>query len=270
MKRAICLLLAALLLGALFAGCDLQNRKPSSDFIPETVPTEPTEPPETESEESTEETATAVMQVMVRELIIEEGTYTDRYNNRYTYKYHVPFIDAEASYAQICNREIDQVFGAEVKKQQSAMTDGSTLTVASVDYEYRLRGNILTLYVTMQYFEEEESKLAVYMLDRTTGEEIAGEELLKFLGIDKETFLALAEATVETYFEQTYGESRRTDQLRYNTAHDRTMREELFNVEMPMYIDKDDHLTIEATIYDLAGEPHVIPLVVETEQPAEE
>ena len=270
MKRAICLLLAALLLSALFAGCDLQNRRPSSDFIPETVPTEPTEPPETETEESTETTAAAVMQVVVRDLVVEDGTYTDRYNNQYTYKYHVPFIDAEADYAQGCNKDIDKVFGAEVRKQQNAMLDGSTLTVASVDYIYLLRGNILTLYLTMKDFEGEEIKRAVYMFDRTTGEEITGEGLLAFLGIDEETFLALAEQTVETYFEETYGESRLTDQLRYNTAHDRTMREELINVEMPMYIDENDQLTINATIYDLAGESHEVPLVVETEQPAEE
>ena len=270
MKKVICLLLALLLSAALFVGCDLQNRRPSSDFIPVTEPTESTAPPETVTEEPTVESTAAVMQVVVRDAGTPiEGAYTDRYGNNYKYKYHVPYIDAEAEYAQGCNKEIDQVFGMEVKKQQNAMLDGSTLTIASVDYMTRLRGNILTLYVTMKDFEGEQTR-RVYMLNRNTGKEIPGEELLAFLGVDGDTFLALAEQTVEAAFEETYGESRWTDQLAYNSAHDRTMRAENISLEMPMYIDESDRLTILATIYDLAGAAHLEPLVVELEQPAEE
>lgn len=269
MKKAICFLLAALLLTALMAGCDLQNRRPSSDFIPETEPTEPTEPPETEPTEDTTVDTTAVMQVVVRDLVVEEGSYTDRYGNTYTYKYHVPFIDAEAKYVQGCNREIDRLFGAEVTAQRNAMQDGATLTVSSVDYMTRLRGDILTVYVTMKDMQGEETK-AVYTLHSTTGEEISGEQILEYFGLDEDTFAALAMQSVQQYFEKNYGDYDWSDQILYNRARERTLNDEVFTAELPMYIDESDRLTILATIYDLAGASHIEPLIVEWEQNAEE
>lgn len=263
MKKLFCLLLAALLIGTLFAGCDLQNRKPSSDFIPETVPTESTEPPTYETEPLEPSTA-AVMEVTVRDLVVEDGSYTDRYGNTYNYKYHVPYIDAEARYAQGCNKEIDRLFGAEVTAQRNAMQDGSTLTVLSVDYMTRLRGEFLTVYITMKDVEGEQTR-AVYTLNRRTGDEIKGEMILDYLGLDEESFQSLAMNAAGVAFEEAYGEYAWSDQIRYNSARDRSLREENYTAEMPMYIDESDRLTILATLYDLAGAAHTEPIVVEYE-----
>ena len=80
MKKAICFGLAALLLAGLLSGCDLQNRKPSTEFVPETQPTEYAEPPVIEAPETEPTEATvAVMQVVVHDLLFEQGEYYDRY-----------------------------------------------------------------------------------------------------------------------------------------------------------------------------------------------
>lgn len=263
MKRSICLFLTAVCLTALLCGCDLRNRRPSSDFIPVDAPTE-TAPQFVEDATETEAAPveTAVMQVTVRDGMMEDGTYTDRYGHKYTYKYHVPYIDAEGRYAQGCNTEINQRFGAEVLAQRTAMQDGAVLSVLSVDYMTRLRGDILSLYITMKDTAGEETK-AVYTLDRYSGEEVPGVRLLAWYGLDEETFLDLAEEKVRDYFSETYGEYSRSEMIRYNNALDRTLAEENFSVEMPMYFDEDDVLVIMATIYDLAGARHSEPIRIE-------
>ena len=268
MKKTICLLLAALLLAALLCGCDLQNRKPSSEFVPENAPTDPTLTYETEVTEEATQAPTEVMQVTVREALMEEGSYTDRYGNSYTYKYHLPFIDGEARYAQGCNSEIQRLFGAEITAQRNAMANNSTLSILSVDYITRLRDDFLTIYITMKSTEGEETR-AVYTLYRDTGDQVEGLHLLEWYGLDEETFLELAKDTVQDTFEEKYGEYLWTEMLRYNTARDRTMKEENFSVDMPMYFDEKDQLVILASIYDLAGEKHTEPLVIVYEPPEE-
>lgn len=270
MKRTICFLLTALLLAALLSGCDLRNRQPSSDFIPQTEPTEPTQTTEpTEPQAPTEETESASKETAVRETLSETGTYTDRYGTTYHYDFHIPYIDSETAFAQGCNREISERFEQQVKAQLTAMETGEALSVVSVDYLTKLRGSILTLYITVRDVENERTT-AVYTVDQKTGEQVAGIEIIKYVGLDEETFLPLAQQAVSDAFEQTYGESEQTDAARYNTAKDRTMAEENISAEMPMYIDQSDRLVILATVYDLAGAKHTEPLVIEITPPAED
>ena len=265
MKRTISLLLAALLLGALLCGCDLQNRRPSSEFVPDmsgyeppewTIPTEP---------ETTEPRETVVMQATVRDAIVTEGDYVDRYGNEYTYNYRVPFIDAESRYAQNCNREIDQQFTSYVNSARSAMANGSTIDLLTVDYKTRFRSDFLTLYVYRTDIEGEEFR-AVYNVNSVDGSQVLPETILAYLGLDEELFLEAARQTVETFFEDNYGDYTWDTMVQYNQAKDRTMRDSNFTLDLPLYIDENDDLVIVAPVYDLAGEKHSETLVVEYQE----
>ena len=266
MKKNLSLLLAALLLMGALSGCDLQNRRPSSEFVPGNIPTQASIEVGTEYVPPSTEAAPVVMQVTVHDIVTDEGVYTDRYGNSYTYKYHVPYIDAESRYAQGCNTEISRRFGVEVTAQQNAMRDLSTLTVLSVDYTTRLRGEFITLYIKMIDVEGEESN-AVYTLDRYRGDEVSHLAILDWAGIPEEVFPEVAMEATREYFELTYGDYTWDEQIYYNRALTRTMNEENFNVDMPMFVNEKDQLIIYATIYDLAGARHTEPILIEYEAP---
>ena len=269
MKRTICLLLAALLLSSMLAGCDLQNRKPSSEFVPDMSGYEPPEwtiPPEPETTAPKE---TVVMQAVVRDATVAAGTYVDRYGNEYSYSYRVPYIDAESRYAQGCNREIDQQFSSPVNTARAAMADGGTISLLTVDYTTRLRDSFLTLYVTKTDVEGEESR-AIYTVNSVDGSEVLPETMLAYLGLDDETFLEAARRTVEAFFEETYGDYTWDMQIQYSRSRERTLNENNFTMSLPFYLEEDDDLVIVAPVYDLAGERHSETLVVDYQTLLEE
>lgn len=253
----ICLLAAALLLS--LCACDLRNRRPSSEFIPQTEPTEATVPPS--AEESTQPTETSAPEgVVIREVYVKSGSYTDVYGVVFQFSYRLPYLDATTEFAAGCNSEIEARFRNDINAQTTLMDRGEPLTVLSVDYTTRLRGDVLTLYLTEQTIDEGE-RSAVYTINVKTGEAVPGTVLLELAGLDEETFLALAAAAIGAKYEQE--NAALSDELRYNTALDRTLSEENYGIGMPMYLDENDRLVIVATIYDPAGGSHLVPLPLE-------
>ena len=260
MKKA-CILLVAVLLLELFCGCDLQNRRPSSEFIPETTAPAPTEAANPEPTEPPTEETTEAREVVVHEVFSQNGTYTDGNGKNYTYSYHLPYLDAETDYAMACNVEIESHFRAVADAQAALMEEHRPLEVLSIDYETRLRGDVLTVYVTQKGTEKANDASAVYTVDRSTGEQVPGLTLVKLGGFaDEESFRAAAEEAIRDAFAKEYAEFE--GDVSYDTALELTLREENYGVDMPMYLDRNDRLVIFATLYDPARAPHSVPLTL--------
>lgn len=255
------IMLPILALMLLLGGCNLQNRRPSSDFVPATEATEATRPPETEPTEPTREavTETASPEVAVRETVNLSGSYMDRYGKKYEYSFHVPYIDSESGYAQGCNREIDTTFGRPVEAARKAMEEQSPLEIRSVDYTTRLRSGMLTVYVTM-YDTENEKIRAVYTLDQKTGEAVESARMIAWAELSEEEFLSDAEAAIGAAHMALYNPDGTADPVKYEAARGKTLAEGVVSAQMPLYIDEDDRLVLLVEMYDLAMGRHIEPV----------
>lgn len=265
MRRLLCIA-AALCLLLTLCGCDLRNRRPSSEFIPETQATEPTEPPETEQTAEPTQTAppesTQPPQLIVRETSSKRGVYVDRYYESVEYSYRLPFVDFESSYCAQVNTTISAEFGKAIDSQLAAMETGEPISIVTVDYETRLRGGTQTLYVWLENVEGKTYE-SVFTFDQQTGAQASGAQILECAGLTEAEFLPLAEQTVRAAFDAEYGAH--ADDLRYTTSLDKTLAEGSIRVDMPMRLNREDRLEIEATLYDLAGAAYTLwlPLIQE-------
>ena len=265
MKTLSRLLILGLVL-CLLCGCDLRNRRPSSEFIPATQPTESTAPPETESVPPTE-TAPVKKELRVLDVYSKNGTYIDGDGRTIRYSYLVPMVDSDSDFAAACNTEIDKLYRAPADEQLALMDARKPLTVDRIDYETHLIDNVLTLYVTLHGVDAADDSYSVYSFDKRTGKEADHKTLLKLGGFeDEESFLVQAAQAIQARFEKDYADQQ--DELGYDDALDRTLREDNYGVEMPMHLDKEGRLVIAATLYDLARQPH--PVLITLEPPEAE
>lgn len=263
MKKLICILALLTFLAAL-GGCDLRNRRPSSEFIPQTEPTAPTEAPATEPTETQPPATTEARELVVREIYAKRGSYTDRDRTTFEYSYRLPFLDYSGEFVARTNGQIDSQFRTVIDRQLKAMDEDEPLTVLRIDYQTRLRGDMLTIYLTQTDVDGKEFN-AVFTVNRKTGKEITGEAILRYVGLTEEAFLELAETAVRDAFDEQYGDRR--DDLRYTTALDKTLAEGNISTDMTMYLNQDDQLVIVATLYDLAGASYPLALTLSEGQP---
>ena len=231
---ALCAVLAALL-----CGCSLRNRQPSSDFIPETAAPTATEVPASSQPPAPSATEPAQPEEIRVHEELTEGSYTDRSGVEYLYSYRLPLIDAVTADTNRYNELIDRQYRKPVSEQFLAMENYEPLTILQTDYHVRLRGDLLTLYLSQVDATGHQIRSDVFTFNRWSGVEATPGDYLDYLGLDDETFLARAEATVKAEL------ARQAIDL----SQSRPLSDDgSFGLDMPMYLDQDDALWICTTI----------------------
>lgn len=247
MKKRI--LIFPLLLILLLSGCDLRNRRPSSDFIPAT-----NAPRTTSSDNATEpvETEPEVKELTrhsVRTVVSETASYTDIYGREWTYEYRIPFVDFPTTEASTCNIEIDSLYRRAISAQLTLAETGQPLTVPKIDYECYYTGELITLNVWKELTSGEIER-SVYCF-RSTGTMATSSEILEAVWIDPDEFLLKLQELVEArYVKDNAGNE---EQVGYPRYLEKSL-ELVENVDkVTLYADVEDHVFALVKMYDAFG-----------------
>lgn len=258
MKRIILVLAAALLL---LTGCDLRNRRPSSEFIPKNptpVTTAATEAP-TETESAPVETRQKELtRHTVRTISTDQNTYVDIYGTQWSYETHIPFVDYPTKAVSDCNSEIDRIYARANKDQQECAESQQPLTILAIDYECYYTGELVTLNVWMDK-SDGTTERSVYCF-RSNGTMASTTEILTSVWMDPDAFLAkLRELAAKAYARYNSAEA---DSVTYDKYLEKTL-EEIEEIDLiSVYADAEDRITAMITLYDVHGGSEVIELPV--------
>ena len=85
---------------------------------------------------------------LITELYTMEGSYTDEWDNEYTYSLHVPQVSADSADAEALNQEIAETYQADVDALQDALDNGYSITVSDIAWESHWTGSLLSLVVS--------------------------------------------------------------------------------------------------------------------------
>lgn len=238
---AAAVLAAALLL----TGCDLRNRRPSSDYVPSdaangtpaqsaqpTVPapgrTEPVGPGPDQPGEP------------VRTVLSESGVY----RGDFSYSYRIPFLDLPDAYAMGCNGEISERFDAPAHAALEAMRDRRDPELASVDFTWDVFGSVLTLRVRKVAADPPAEELGIYCVNAATGAKPTLAAFCEAAGIQPERLPDLLQEAVRIRFRELAGTKYAETDSEYTTALTLTLSRLADPSALPMTMTEDGRLSV--------------------------
>lgn len=237
---------ALLILVLLLCGCDLRNRRPSSDFVPATHETDPR--PTYISTEATVSQLDIMEKTFTRHCVHSvsntHGEYVDIYGKTWTYEFKLPFVDFATGEASACNREIEKRFLTIIKDQQKLEAALEPLTVTSVDFLCYTTGGLVTVNVWAENVDGTTDR-SVYCF-RNNGTFATPTEIMAALWIDEEEFrTALTERLTKEYIEK--NESM-LDNSQYTTYLDQTLEQAEDLDSLKLYASEDDRIYVSVKI----------------------
>ena len=140
---------------------------------------------------------------LITELYTMDGSYTDEWDNEYTYSLHVPQVSADSADAEALNREIAETYQADVDALQDALDNGYSITVSDIAWESHWTGSLLSLVVSAQYPDASNS-YNVYHFDFADGKRLTGAEVLAALNVDGNAFLTEVHRAAAQTFDNMY------------------------------------------------------------------
>lgn len=250
MKKLMILLLAVALL--VTAGCNLRNRRPSSEFVPATHAaetqhasdatdaTEDTTPPSSERQ---------LTRHSVRTVVSESGTYTDIYGRNWSYEYRLPFVDFPTSEVSDCNDEIEKTYNKVIKEQLKLVEAQEPLEATMIDYACYYTGELVTLHVAIQRSDGTVQR-SVYCF-RSDGTMATNAEILSAVWVDEADFL---EKVYDRLLKE-YEELNKNDtyNVTYSKYYDKTVQQADDLEALSIYADEEDNLYVLAKMYTADG-----------------
>lgn len=140
---------------------------------------------------------------LITELYTMDGSYTDEWDNEYTYSLHVPQVSADSADAEALNREIADTYQADVDALQDALENGYSLTVSDIAWESHWSDSLLSLVVSTQYPDASNS-YNVYHFDFADGKRLTGAEVLDTLDVDGDALLTETRRAAARTFDNMY------------------------------------------------------------------
>lgn len=259
MKKHIILSIAILLL--LCSGCQMRNRKPSSDFIPSTHAPRSTDfTDDTQPAAPTEESVVKELtRHSVRTIVQDDDSFVDIYGKSWTYDFRLPFVDYPTTEASVCNNEIDKIYRRIIREQENLADMNQPLTVPTINYECYYTGALISLNVWAEHIDGTEEH-SVYCF-RADGTLAAGSEILKAVWMDEEAFLArLRELLEERYTKDNAADA---DVVTYDTNLEKTLKPITAADDIRIFADSEDKVFALVTLFDARGGNTLIELEVD-------
>lgn len=267
-EKTIAILLALFLLAAM-SGCKQSVDKNASErtIVPAESSTDSTQKPT--SQESTEPTViitsseTELPTIGIEDLVYEsysdageyEVVYEDGYTNSYDYYYHLPqFTDATEGARQI-NAAINAQFAETIESQYDAMREEVDLGCPFVSW-YSVLYRDLAVIVIEADSSYEFSDYGVFCYNFLTGEWLRGRELLDYLDINADDFLAATSVAAMQCFADMFIEAPEDiiESPEYNDLMEWTGSDENINFDTLMfYPDEGGEIVVIARIASIAG-----------------
>lgn len=246
LRRTLPAAAAAVLAAALLlTGCNLRNRRPSSDFVPDGTAnaapaqtgTRPgSDPGRTESGVSgPTQSGGPVLTVLA-----ESGVFKGDLN----YSYRIPFLDLPDAYAMGCNGEIAERFDAPAHASLDAMRERREPELASVSFTWDVFGSVLTLRVRKVAVDPPEEEQGIYCVDVSTGAKPTLAAFCEAANIPPEDLSGLLQEAVRTRLRELAGNKYEETDPEYTTALTLTLSRLAEPSALPMTMTEDGRLSV--------------------------
>lgn len=211
MRKRIVAFLIAFVLILTFSSCGLIGKliptKPEPVPSPvETDPTDTTPTPKptkeinTHSPKPTQEVKVIYDDSLIREAYSEDGTYTDQWNNKYDYSYHLPQIDLDKPGARELNESIDYVVGDAIREALDSYENDVGSGLLDVYWKSAWNGSVVSLLVECVY-DWAYTDYLVYHYDCEKDEILYNHDILQMIGMSEDEFVQRARRTAELEFD---------------------------------------------------------------------
>ena len=181
------------------------------------------------------------------------GSYTDRYETEYFYRYALPQFYGCSDAVTEVNQSIADTFSPLIEMEQTAMEAGEFISYDAVDWEAEIFEGVLYLHVYAVSFDREEH--AAFYLDTATGELLDTEQVLDRLLLDPDYFLqAVSDGAEEVYLEFHKGiPKEEREAYGYYDMLQWTVSQDAVNFDLPIFVDRSGSIAVYAKIGTLAG-----------------
>ena len=209
----------------------------------------------------------------------EEKVVTDAFNNlkKYSngqnyieYKFRIPKININSSYASEINKELDEKLISVAKR---IIEIGEVGALLETDYDYFENGDIISVIAWGKY-EGGASNYYVYNINKKTGLKVANEEILKIKNMDKVTFENKLSNALGIEFKNANGDYSNWIQTQSGNAEDtKKFYERQYNLTIysdncklenqKIYLGDNEKIFVVGKSYNLAGAEysnHIIDL----------
>ena len=209
----------------------------------------------------------------------EEKVVTDAFNNlkKYSngqnyieYKFRIPKININSSYASEINKELDEKLISVAKR---IIEIGEVGALLETDYDYFENGDIISVIAWGKY-EGGASNYYVYNINKKTGLKVANEEILKIKNMDKVTFENKLSNALGIDFKNANGDYSNWIQTQGGNAEDtKKFYERQYNLTIysdncklenqKIYLGDNEEIFVVGKSYNLAGAEysnHIIDL----------
>lgn len=250
MKKALPWLLALLLL---LAGCELRNRRPSSDFVPSGTPAAAPGAAANGAPQGsgTVPAPSASAGDAVKTVFRAEAETLPVYGGVLCH-YEVPFLDLPGVYAAGCNQEINERFETPARASLEAVQANRAPVITTVDYTWDVRGGVLTLRLHRRDLDGSE-QWGIYSVDAETGEKVPVAVFCEAAGIPADGLHAALQAAVEERFRTIVGGKYAEQALPYTTALTQTLSSLADLSALSMHLTEDGRLSIAVPTVDPDG-----------------
>ena len=171
-----------------------------------------------------------------------------------TYYYHIPSIHISG----VNTDEVNKLMYHELYSfiDQYVYQNPDYPYLGDLGYLWTVKNDIVSIIaeVVVGPDSSPDPMYIIYNVDITTGQQIAGEDLIGSFGLDSETYRAQVKAALERTYVDMYADyhAQYPDDSFYQTQYDNTVSEDNINNVRP-YIDVTGELCVVADIYSLAG-----------------
>ena len=139
---------------------------------------------------------------LITEVLSEEGTFTDEYDQDWDYSYHIPQLEADTPDAEKINAQIMAVYGNDVRSSLvgAAVPKMPETYYESVSWQSHWNESLLSLSIKAQSWGGIMTDYQVYHFDFASGKQLTNTQLLDRFEIDEDDFTAaLRRAAAQTF-----------------------------------------------------------------------
>lgn len=139
---------------------------------------------------------------LITEVLSEEGTFTDEYDQDWDYSYHIPQLEADTPDAEKINAQIMAVYGDDVRSSlvDAAVPKMPETYYESVSWQSHWNESLLSLSIKAQSWGGIMTDYQVYHFDFASGKQLTNTQLLDRFEIDEDGFTAaLRRAAAQTF-----------------------------------------------------------------------
>jgi len=175
--------------------------------------------------------------------------------------YHVPKINLDFTNAQAINEEILENFSqARDESDAGYPLTGSDPAFLSVDYEWSVKGNIISLLVTCWRDVPDVPGYYLYTLYVDTGKEVPKGDIIRVAGITEQDYCTrVKEALGSVFWDQSFGPGTEYDLgtwQRYKSYLEDTISQDNVDMAQPFFNENGELCVLGHAFYDAGKNPH--------------